>query len=310
VNLSHLKLFSDLAETRSISKAAAKNSVSQSAASQHLQELERQLQVRLVDRSVRPLVLTEAGSIYLRFCLDVIEKQSGFETALQQLKVPGEGGVRVASIYSVGLSDLSRIEDQFAEKYPSIQLRINYLQPAKVYEAVRHDKADIGLVSYPEESGDIRVIPWRDERMAVAVSVRHPLATRVWLRPQDLEGQEFVGFDEDLPIAGAVDSYFADGGVQVRKEMHFDNISSVKEAVALGSGFSILPFRQLRGEVEAGRIAAIRLDNPPIYRPLGIIHLAQKRFNRSTELFLEALRERDLVATGKSEVKSDIEAAS
>ena len=302
MNLSHLKLFADLAESRSISKAAAKNSVSQSAASQHLQELERQLQTQLVDRSVRPLVLTEAGGIYLKFCLEVIDRKKDFDSSLQQLKGQSEGVIRVASIYSVGLSDLARIEEYFSEKYPAIQLRISYLQPAKVYEAVRQDRADLGLVSYPQVCPDLTVIPWRQERMAVAVSAKSPLATKVWMRPSDLEGQEFVGFDDDIPIAGAVTAYLAEAGVQVKKEMQFDNMASVKEAVAVGSGFSILPVRQLRAEVEAGRIAAIRLDNPPIYRPLGIIHLAQKRFNRTTDLFLEVLRDSEPGSGAKGDV--------
>ena len=291
MNLSHLQLFADLAESRSISKAAFKNSISQSAASQHLQEVEKQLQLQLVDRSVRPLVLTEAGNIYLKFCLDVIDKKKLFESSLELIKGQAEGSVRVASIYSVSVSDLARIERHFEERYPTVGLKVNYLQPAKVYEAIRQDRADLGLVSYPEPAPDLQIIPWRQERMAVAVAFGSPLATKVWLRPSDLQGHDFIGFDDDLPIAGAVDAYFAAAGVQVKKEMQFDNMASVKEAVAAGSGFSILPVRQLKAEVEAGRIAAIRLDNPPIYRPLGIVHMAQKRFNRATELFLDALRE-------------------
>jgi DNA-binding transcriptional LysR family regulator len=295
VNLSHLRLFADLAAQRSISKAATKNSISQSAASQHLQELERQLQAQLVDRSVRPLVLTDAGKIYLKFCLEVLERQEAFQAAMRGLQGQGEGAVRVASIYSVGLSDLTRVEDYFAEQHPAINLRISYLQPNKVYEAVRQDRADLGLVSYPQPSSDLTIIPWRQERMAVAVSANSPLATRVWMRPTDLEGQEFVGFDDDLPIAGAVDNYLVGAGVHVNKVMHFDNMASVKEAVAAGSGVSLLPVRQLKAEVDSGRIAAIRLDNPPLYRPLAIVHLSQKRFNRAIELFLEVLREREPV---------------
>ena len=291
MNLSHLKLFADLAESRSISKAAQKNSISQSAASQHLQELERQMQMQLVNRSVRPLVLTDAGTIYLKFCVEVLEKKQAFDEQLKLLQGQSDGAVRVACIYSVGLSDIARIENFFAERYPSVQLRVNYLQPAKVYEAVRQDRADIGLVSYPQAGPDLLVIPWRQERMAVAVAAESPVAKRVWLRPGDLEGQDFIGFDDDLPIAGAVDAYLAAAGVKVKKEMQFDNIASVREAVAVGSGLSILPVRQLKAEIEAGRIAAIRLDNPPSYRPLAIVHLSQKRFNRATELFLEALRE-------------------
>ena len=296
VNFTHLRLFRDIAHERSISKAAKANGISQSAASQHLQELEKTFGIQLVDRSVRPLSLTEAGELYLRLCADLMTRKGDFDVAIERLKGRVGGSVRVASIYSVGLSEMSRLEEEFSKRYPEADLRVSYLRPEKVYESVLLDRADIGLVSYPEATAEINVISWRQERMVVVTAPSHPMAQRVWLQPADLNGQEFVGFDEDLPISRAVAEYLQKAGASVETVMRFDNIQMMKEAVAIGSGIAILPVRILRAELEQGRLAAIRLDNPPLYRPLGIIHLRKKRFNPAAESFLALLREEEPAA--------------
>ena len=108
--LDHLKLFRDLGLLRSFSRAAQSNSISQSAASQHVQELERQYGLPLVDRSTRPLTLTPAGQLYFQLCQDLLLRKAQFDAELGELKQRTEGRVRVAAIYSVGLSELSRLE--------------------------------------------------------------------------------------------------------------------------------------------------------------------------------------------------------
>jgi DNA-binding transcriptional LysR family regulator len=291
MDIHHLRLFRDLAKEQSISKAAALNQVSQSAASQHLQELERSFGVILVDRSTRPLKLTEAGRLYLQYCEDLIARREDFDRAIDALKGKVEGVVRVASIYSVGLSEMSRLEQEFTERCPAAELMVDYLRPEKVYEAILSDRADLGLVSYAESNAEIKALPWRNERMVVACAPGHPLAAKVWLQPKDLDGQDFVGFDEDLPIAKAISQYFKEADVSVNTVMRFDNIQMMKEAVGLGSGISILPVRILKADVEQGRLVSIRLDKPALFRPLAIIHHRRKRFNRATENFLELLKE-------------------
>lgn len=294
MTLDTLKLFRDIAQTRSVSRGAQLNDVSQSAASQHLRELERAFGVKLLDRSTRPLALTEAGRLYLEFCRDVLRLKEKLEAALDRLKGRVEGTVRVASIYSVGLSEMTRLEEEFARRLPDADLRVEYLRPEKVYEAILTDQADLGLVSYPESSKEIKVIPWREETMAVAAAPSHPLARTSLVRVPELDGVDFVEFDEDLPISREVKRFLEEQGVEVHPVMHFDNIQTMKEAVALDTGVSILPERILRADVEQGRLAAIPIEAPGLVRPLGIIHRRRKKFNRATQSFLYLLREEPL----------------
>lgn len=283
------KLFRDIAQLRSVSRGAAANGVSQSAASQHVQDLERRLGKALLDRSTRPWVLTDAGRLYLDLCRDALRLEERFEVALEHFKGLVEGSVRVASIYSVGLSEMSRLQEEFAARFPSAQLHVEYMRPDKLYEALLLDNADVGLVSYPEPSRDLTVIPWRAERMTVASSPSNKLARKRSLHPADLDGQHFIAFDEDLPIRKELDRFLRDAGVAVTVVMQFDNIQMVKEAVALGQGISILPSRTMQTEIDQGRLVSIPLHAPELVRPVGIVHRKRKKLNRATESFLELL---------------------
>lgn len=291
MNFEHLKLFRDIGQSRSVSRGASLNAISQSAASQHIQELERSLSVKLLDRSTRPLTVTPAGRLYFDLCRDILRRREEFDAALTNLAGDVEGTVRVASIYSVGLSEMWRLEAEFARRWPEAVLRVDYLRPERVYEAVGTDQADLGLVSYPEPTREVAVIDWRSEEMVLACAPGHPLTRYREIDPTELNGVEFIGFDEDLPIRREVDRYLRDRDVTVNLIMHFDNLQMIKEAVMLGSGVSIAPARILQAEMEAGRLVAIPLVAPRLYRPLGIIHRRRKKFNRATLQFLSLLQE-------------------
>jgi len=267
------------------------NDIGQSAASQQMQDLEGKLGIELLDRSTRPLVVTDAGRLYLDFCRDVLRRKDEFYAALEQLKQQVEGTVRVASIYSVGLSEMVQLEQEFSRRQPEARLEVDYLRPEKVYAAVLADEADLGLVSYPEPSREITVIPWRQEEMVLAASPYHPLAGSEPISPSELDQVEFISFDEDLPIRRDVDRFLREHNVEVTRTFHFDNLQMIKEAVAHRVGVSIMPARIMLDEIAQGRLVAIPLAGEGLYRPLGIIHRKKKRFQRVAQAFLDLLRE-------------------
>lgn len=275
-----------------MTRGAAHCKVSQSAASQHIHEVERRLGVALFDRSKRPLELTAAGKLYSDYCRDVLRREEEFSLQLAELQGEVGGELRVASIYSIGLSEMTRLQEEFETRYPAASLHVEYGRPEKVYEAVRNDTADLGLVSYPVSSREIAAIPWREEEMQVAAPPSHPFASVEQVLPSDLEGQDFIGFDEDLSIRRELDRFFRANGIEVNLVMHFDNIQTIKEAVALGSGISILPARTMQTEIAQGRMVAVPLLAPDFVRPVGIVHRKRKKLNQAAQAFLELLKAR------------------
>jgi DNA-binding transcriptional LysR family regulator len=290
VALENLQLFRDIAHARSVSKGARANNISQSAASQQMQELERQFGVTLLDRSTRPLVLTEAGKLYLDYCRNSLRLREEFETGLRRLKHDMQGRVHIAAIYSVGLSEMSEIEARFSERFPNGELVVSYLRPEKVFQAVQEDRADLGLMSYADSTRDVAAIPWREEEMVIAVAPDHVLARRSSASLEDLEGSPFIGFDEDLPIQQEIDRYLRERRVTVEFVFRFDNLQMIKEAVAHGIGVSIMPERVMQADLAQKRLVAVKLNPGNLFRPVFIVHRRKKVFSELAQGLLDILR--------------------
>ena len=197
MNLDTLRLYCDVVRLRSFSRAAAAGGVSQSAASQAIQQLEAELDATLLDRSRRPLEPTAEGRGFYDACRGLL---TGFEKARAALAASRqrvEGTVRVAAIYSVGLHDMSRHMQPFMAAYPNARVLLECLHPHKVVEAVLNDEADLGILSYPAASRALAVLPLREEPMMVVTHPSRPLARRRRVSPADPNGARFVAFDHD-----------------------------------------------------------------------------------------------------------------
>jgi DNA-binding transcriptional LysR family regulator len=126
--------------------------------------------------------------------------------------------------------------------------------------------------------------------MAVAASPYHPLAGHTTIKPDDLNGLDFIGFDEDLPIRKNIDRFLREHHVHVNVTLHFDNIQMIKEVVAHGTGVSIMPARVMEEEVAQGRLVPIPIAGFELFRPVGIVHRRKKRFQRAAQALLDLLQ--------------------
>jgi LysR family transcriptional regulator, transcriptional activator of the cysJI operon len=163
------------------------------------------------------------------------------------------------------------------------------LRPNKVYDAVLNAEVDLGILSYPQVSADLNIIPLRSEKMVVVCHLTHPLTKHHTVKAAQLQGEDFVAFDRDLHIRKEIDRYLRQHEASVRVAMEFDNIETIKQAVQIGTGISILPEPTVRAEVTAGSLVAIRLD-PIMHRPIGIIHRQRKVFTPTAVKFIEMLQ--------------------
>jgi DNA-binding transcriptional LysR family regulator len=291
VTLETLKIFKDIAQTKRVSEGARRNGISQSAASQLIQQLERRLGVELFDRSTRPLALTAAGKVYYETCRDILRRHEAAEAAIAALKEESAGSVRLACIYSIGLNEMARHTAEFQKANPKARVQLEYLRPDRIYEAVQEDQTDLGIVSYPVASKELKVVPWRRELMTLVVYPQHRLAGRDdGADPSELAGERFVTFDEDLAIRKAIDRFLRDRGIVVERVLQFDNIQMIKEAVAIGSGIAILPELTVVQEVRQGRLATVPLRGVELTRPVGIILRRGKKLPPAAVRFLEFLR--------------------
>ena len=291
MQLRNAELFCDVVACRSFSKAAELRELSQPAVSQAVQQLEDYLGAMLIDRSKRPFELTPAGDVYYDGCRRLLDSFRKLEDKVQGLGDRVAGRVRVASIYSVGLLQMAGYVERFREQYSDVALQLSYASAEDIYDQIHREEADIGIVSFPKDGGDVSNIPWLDEEMVVVVPADHRLANQQSISWEDLSGESFVGFESIQRIRRQIDRWLKQARVSVTVVHTFDNIENIKRAVEIGVGVSILPLPTVRREVEHGFLKALSFDGEPVVRPLGIIHKRHKHLSKAAEKFVDLLHE-------------------
>jgi DNA-binding transcriptional LysR family regulator len=291
MTLEVLKLYCDIVRLRSFSLGASTNQISQSAASQAIQQLEAELDTQLVDRSKRPFMLTPEGQAFYDGCLPLLDGFEKLRASIVSTRTQVAGIVRVAAIYSVGIHTMSDQMQRFMALHPAARVRIEYLHPDKVVEAVLTDEADLGILSYPPANRALAVFPWRMETMLFVCHPTHRLARRRLITPADLNDENFVAFDADLRIRKAIDRCLRQHEVHVHVVMEFDNIETIKQAISVGAGVSILPQPTILKEVGSRMLSAIPLSMTELVRPLGIIHRRGKHLTPPIDTFLAMLQQ-------------------
>ena len=289
MNTETFRIFCDVVYYQSFSRGAKANNISQSAATQSIHRLEKQLGAQLIDRSKRPFNLTPEGKICYEGFREILETYDSIVSRVQSSSLQDGGVIRVAAIYSVGLHDMSKSMRDFMKTHPHSNIRLQFLHPEKVYQAVNASEADLGIVSYPSASPEINVIPLRSEEMVVVVPPDHPLARERSLKIDKLQGLDFVAYDRDLPIRREIDRTLRQNGVRVNVVTEFDNIETIKQAIEVGIGVSVLPLPTVMNEAERGLLVAIPLVSPQLTRPIGVIYKRRKVFSSSATQFVEAL---------------------
>jgi len=289
MHLKFVELFCDVVQYRSFSKAAAAHNVSQSAASQAVNLLEKHLETKLIDRSVRPFELTPAGEVYYEGCREIVESVHSLEDRIHKLRDKVAGVVHVAAIYSVGFLQMDAYIKGFSERYRDAKVRVEYRHPEEVYQEVLDGEADLGLVSFPRDRGEIVSRPWQDQPMVLVVHPQHKFAREISISVKRLDGEPFVGFTSDLTIRKEIDRWLKKSRVSVQIVHEFDNIENIKRAIEVGTGGAILPQPTIEREVRSGSLVAIPFSDVQWLRPLGVIHKRQEHLSNATQKFIEYL---------------------
>lgn len=286
-----MKVFCDLAETESFTKAAQINGVTQSAVSQQISALEKQFNSILIERSKKKFRLTREGDVLYEYSKQIIQTYDSLLSRLQEIKDIISGTIRVATIYSIGLHDLPPYMKRFLKDYPTVKVNVEYRRANQVYEDVLGNVVDIGLVAYPNKDARLGIAPLRMDRLVLICHPSHPLANQETLEINELDGQKFISFEPDIPTRKAIDRIFKDNDVSVKTVMEFDNIETVKRAVEIDAGVAIVPQGTVAQEVDKNTLVQVCFDREEFYRPLAVIYKKSKVFSPAIKKFIAILKE-------------------
>ncbi|MEY2598001.1 MAG: hypothetical protein RLZZ142_260 [Verrucomicrobiota bacterium] len=284
-----LQVFSDVVGTGSFSKAAERNGISQSAVSQQVRALERELGVELVERRRSGVVVSEEGRVFLEACGEILGVYRSLPERLAKVGQGMVGRIRIASVYSIGLYELPGRLEGFRLKHPGVALEVEYGRAAQVYAAVLEGRVDVGLVAFPKRRPGLGVEVFDEDELVLICAPEHPLAGRGEVGVRDLVGQRFIAFEPDLPTRKAVDGYLREAGVRLLPYLEFDNVDTVKQAVRVEGALSILPRKAVEREVAEGRLVSRGLSGARLVRPLGVLYRKEGERPVAWRAFLQAL---------------------
>jgi LysR family transcriptional regulator, transcriptional activator of the cysJI operon len=291
MQIESLKVFCDLAETESFTKAAHINGVTQSAVSQQISSLERLFKSLLIERSKKKFRLTREGQVLYDYSKQIIQTFDGLHHKLQEIKDIISGTIRVSTIYSIGLHDLPPYIKKFLKEYPTVHVHVEYRRANQVYEDVISNVVDIGLVAYPTKDPKVEITPIRKDPMVLICHPSHPYAKLKSIKLKQIAGQKFVGFEPDIPTRKALDKVLRETGIEVNNVMEFDNIETVKRAVEIDAGISIVPLATVGQEVSKQTLVAIPIDQPDFNRPLAAIFKKNKVLSPAMKQFIAIIKD-------------------
>lgn len=295
VHIETLKVFCDVVETGSFSAAASQNFITQSAVSQQLRTLESKYRCKLLERGRAGAKATPAGEILYRASREILEKYREIETQLQESGKVVSGSLRVAIVYSVGLHELPPFLKEYLREYPQVNVHVEYSRPNKIYEDVIAGRIDLGIVAYPAKHPQITVVPFREDRLVVVCPPSHPFSALKKISINRLDGETFVGYERDISTRKAIEQLFKEHSVGVHYVGEYDNIETIKRAVEIGQGISIVPLASVQYELELGHLKVVHISDETLIRPLGIIYKKTRHLSPAAVKFIDVLRREDLL---------------
>jgi DNA-binding transcriptional LysR family regulator len=245
----------------------------------------------LIERSKKKFRLTREGQVLYDYSKQIIQTYDGLHSKLQEIKDIISGTIRVATIYSIGLHDLPPYIKRFLKDYPTVHVHVEYRRANQVYEDVFSNVVDLGLVAYPTKEAKLETVALRKDPLVVICHPQHPLAKQKSVKLKSITNQKFIGFEPDIPTRKAIDKVLKDQMVEVKTVMEFDNIETVKRAVEIDAGISIVPLGTIAQEISKQTLAAIPIEDADLFRPLAAIYKKGKVLSPAMKQFINILKE-------------------
>ncbi len=294
MHIQNFKTFCDLVETKSFSKAARLNEVTQSAVSQQLKAMESHYDMLIIDRNQKKFRLTPQGTVLYSTFKEILALYEKLNCEIQEMRNIVSGTIQISTVNSIGLHELPPYLKSFIKEFPSVNARVEYRRANLVYEDVLHGTADIGLVAFPVNHKELTTINFAQDELVVAMNPEHSLAKKKNLSIDNLRGEEFIAFERDIPTRKATDEMLSNAGVEISVVMEFDNVETVKRALEINAGIAILPANTVTNEIDRNQLIALKLDHGVHVRPLAIIHKKNRMLTPALRSFVELMKSNPL----------------
>ncbi len=289
MNFFQLKLFIDLMREKSFIKTAKLNHCTQPAVSMQIKLLEEEIGVKLFDRANKNVEATDSARNIEPLVQGIIDSCQKIKTMAKSWYGKPIGDLRITTVHTTGIYELSKYLKEFLKGYPLINLHLEYRPSGIVYDLVQANKIDLGIVAYPREFQNICILPFSQDKMVAICPSNHRLKNKKSIKVSELKGERLVAYSPSTRTYRAVEEFLAKHDLFLEVSMHNENIETLKNAVEIGMGISIVPEKTIHAEVERGALVKLDFEDDSLSRPIGILYNRTRNLSYVARCFLKIL---------------------
>ncbi|WP_339225430.1 LysR substrate-binding domain-containing protein [Paenibacillus sp. FSL H8-0332] len=287
--LESLVVYVTVVEQRNFSRAAELLHLSQPGVSLQIRNLEKELGVKLMNRSPKWVKLTEAGELFYRRAKEMLNLYESVKLDLARLHDTVSGSLHIGASFTIGEYVLPRLFSSFAKQYPDVDMGMTIANSTEIVAALRENKIEVGLIEGSIEGPDLQVVPFMRDELIIVAAESHPLVRSGGTEIALLQDQIWVLREGGSGTRSFSNRFFEHAELRIKRSYEINSSQGVKEAVAAGLGIAILSKWVVRREIETGQLMEISVPGLSLERDFSIVRLTGHIPSRANEVFVERL---------------------
>lgn len=277
LNLHLLRIYVAVLDHGSFTRAAEALTMSQSAVSRAVQELERQLNTVLLERRARGVAPTEAGLILGEHARRIFAHERLAIEALKELRGLQRGRLAIGASSTIGIYLLPQMLGIYHRRYPGIELFLDIGNTQQVLKHLLTYRIDVAYVEGPVDPHEqLEVVPWRNDELVVIAPPDHPLSRRAHVSCAELNGAPFILREPGSGTREVMEQALAARGIAIHPVMELGSTEAVKQAVSAGLGLSMVSRVTIQSEVIARKLEVLNIPDLVVQRQLSRVRLSDR----------------------------------
>ena len=300
LEIRHLRLVAGIADAGSMTKAAGRLHLTQSALSHQLRDIEGRLGTALFTRLGRSMVLTEPGRRVLDAARRVIGEVERAEEDVRRLAGHGEGTIRVCTECYTGYHWLGAILAAFQTRHPRVTINVAAEETGGPVDALLDGRIDLAILIDPAKDRRLRLRPLFDDEMVAIVPKQHPLARRTWTTPEALAQEHLLLYSSAPEESFALQRVLRPRGLVASRVSFIMLTEAMIELARAGTGVGILPRWSAQRAIASGAVAALSITRRSMRRHWAAATLAAHADPPYLADFIDLVAERALPIRGRA----------
>ncbi len=284
-----LQVFLTIASEKSFSRAAEKLLRTQPAVSLALQRLELELGEKLIDRSAKELILTDAGQTVLDYARRFENLQQEMDNALAELRDNSAGRLAIGANESTTLYLLGHIE-RYRKLYPKVKVQVRRSLSSKIPGELIDGNLELGVISY--DPGDARLVSTvlYTDSLVFVVSPRHSFARRRSVSITDLGRETFIAHNVVSPYREVVIREFQRHKVPLNMEIEMPTVETIRRLVEDNQGVAFLPRMCVEKDLEQRTLREVKVKEMQVERKIRLVYPSRRALSHAARAFLEVVQ--------------------